>query len=49
MKSIEESVDGTQYAIVYNNDGVFKARVFGRENRTKNEIKYNELNINELL
>ena len=49
VKEIEQSQDGKQYAIVYNNDGRFYLRTFGKVIRSQEEIQENELDINKLL
>ena len=49
VKEIEQSQDGKQYAFVYNNDGRFYLRTFGKENRSQEEIQENQLDINKLL
>ena len=49
LKEVEQSSDGKKYAIVYNDDGKFFLRTFGKETRTEEEIQKDELNINELL
>ena len=49
LKEVEQNSNGSKFAIVYNDDGVFYLRTFGKTNRTDQEIKEDELNINELL
>lgn len=49
LKEVEQSSDGKKYAVVYNDDGVFYLRTFYKETRTDDDIKKDELNINELL
>lgn len=56
MKEVEQSADGKNYAIVYNNDGHFYLRTFGKTpisgegvERSDKEINDNELDINKLL
>ena len=56
MKEVEQSSDGKNYAIIYNNDGHFFLRTFGKapvngegNERSEEEIKANELDINKLL
>lgn len=49
IKDVEQNKDGTQYALCYIDDGVFKIRTFGKQNRSEEEILANELNINEIL
>ena len=46
---IEQNVSGTQFACCYLDDGHFFCRLFGEMNRTAEEIKDNELDINEAL
>ena len=38
IKSIELCNDEERYATIYNNDGVFFLRTFGKVNRTDEEI-----------
>lgn len=38
IKEVEQNSDGTKYAITYLNDGKFKMRNFGKENRTGDQI-----------
>lgn len=35
--------------MAYNNDGVFKVRIFGKEPREQADMELNEVNVNELL
>jgi hypothetical protein len=56
MKEVEQSSDGKNYAIVYNNDGHFYLRTFGKKpeigddlERSEEEIAANELDINKLV
>ena len=49
MYNIEQTDDGQKYAAIYNNDGLFFCRTFGKESRSDDEIESNELNINRLL
>lgn len=48
-KEIEQHSSGTLYAIAYNNDGIFKIRVFGKPKRDIVDIEADEINVNELL
>lgn len=38
LKDVEQSLSGLRFAVVYNNDGVFYLRSFGRTTRTESEI-----------
>lgn len=49
LKEVEQNEAGTQFAIVYMDDGVFKIRTFCSKQRTEEEIIQNEVNLNELL
>jgi hypothetical protein len=49
LKEVEQDATGQAFAIVYFNDGNFFMRNFGRVSRTPEEIKLNEVNINELV
>ena len=49
MKDVEQNKTGTQYALSYIDDGVFKIRTFGKVNRSEEEIAKSEININEVL
>lgn len=37
MKEIEQNSDGNKYCIVYMDDGVWKMRIFGKDQRTEEE------------
>lgn len=49
MKEVEQNSKGDKYAFVYFNDGKWMLRNFGKVKRTEEEIKQNELDINELV
>ena len=49
MKEVEQNSSGKKYAFCYFNDGNWFLRNFEKIKRTEDEIKENELNINELL
>ena len=49
LKEVEQNSNGKKYAIVYNDDGHFYLRTFGKVNRTAEEIEKDELDINKLL
>jgi len=49
LKDIEQNETGDQYACIYFNDGIWILRTFGKEERTQEQIKNNEVVINELL
>ena len=44
-KEIAQNKEGNLFAVPYNNDGVFKIRIFGKENRDEEEINKNDINI----
>ena len=48
-KEVEQTNSGKFYACAYFNDGKFRLRTFGRENRSDEEIKADEVDINQLL
>ena len=35
MKEVESNASSTKFAVVFNDDGVFKLRTFGRETRSQ--------------
>ena len=49
MKEVEQNSKGDKYAFVYFNDGKWMLRNFGKVKRTDEEIKQNELDINQLV
>jgi hypothetical protein len=49
LKEVEQSISGLRYALVYNDDGKFYIRSFGKETRTLDAIKANEICFNDLL
>lgn len=38
MKEVEQNLKADTFAACFNDDGVFKLRTFGRDNRTSKEI-----------
>jgi hypothetical protein len=48
-KEVEQSPDGKTYAVVYNDDGMFYLRHFGKETRSKEDIEKTEVDINRML
>jgi hypothetical protein len=34
LKEVEQNFNGSKFAIVYNDDGVFYLRTFGKQNRS---------------
>ena len=49
LKEIEQNDAGTKFAIAYMDDGRFRIRIFGEENREPEEIAHSELDINARL
>lgn len=49
VKEVEQNAKGTEYAVVYFDDGIFRLRTFGKTTRTEEEIKKNEVNFNKVL
>ena len=49
LKEIEQNSAGNRFGAAYNNDGNFRVRTFGVVNRTEDEIKANELDVNALV
>ena len=49
FKEVEQNSKGTEFAALYNDDGVWFLRTFGKVTRTEKEINKNEMNINEML
>jgi hypothetical protein len=49
MKDVETNGSSTEFAVVFNDDGVFKLRTFGRDTRTPDQIRASEVNLNELI
>jgi|TARA_B110000285_G_C14985033_1_gene543351 hypothetical protein len=39
LKDVEQRADGKYYAAVFNDDGRFYMRFFGKEERTEHQIK----------
>lgn len=48
-KEVEQNATGKRYAIVYIDDGKFRLRVFDKSQRTEEEIKRTEVDINALI
>ena len=48
VKEIEQNDHGTAYACVYFNNGVWFLRTFGKISRTVEQIRKNEININDI-
>ena len=48
-KEIVQNRAGNLFAVPYNNDGVFKIRMFGKENRDEEEINKNDINVSWIL
>jgi len=49
LKEVEQSSDGKKFAIVYNDDGKFYLRTFGKVTRSADEIKSEETDLNALI
>ena len=49
LKEIEQNSAGKEFGIIYNDDGVWFMRTFGKESRTQRQIDENEININDLI
>lgn len=49
FKEIEQNSAGKEFAALYNDDGVWYLRTFGKESRTKREIEENEIEINAMI
>lgn len=49
VKEVEQNFDGSFFACVYFDDGLFRLRTFGKERRSEDEIEENEVKISELL
>jgi len=49
MKDVESNANSTKFAVVFNDDGVFKLRTFGKDTRNPEEIKQSEVDLNELI
>jgi hypothetical protein len=49
LKEVEQNIHATKFAVCYNDDGVFKLRVFDRENRNAKQIADTDFNFNDLL
>ena len=48
-KEIEQHDSGDIFALAYNNDGVFKIRIFGKFERDPMDIDEYDVNVNELI
>lgn len=46
---VQQNSEGSLFALTYFNDGNFRIRTFGKENRTDEEIKANEFDVNKAL
>lgn len=49
LKEVEQNAAGSEFAIIYFDDGIWFLRTFGKETRTPEEIAENEVEINALL
>ena len=49
MKEVEQNSSGNKFVVTYFDDGVFKLRSFGKEERTEDQIKASEVNLNDML
>ena len=49
VKEVEQNSDGKKFALTYFDDGVFYLRVFGKKERTEQEVKENDVELNSLL
>jgi hypothetical protein len=49
MKNFAQNNTATRFMLPYNDDGVFKMRIFGRDTRSEAEIAATEVNFNQLL
>ena len=49
LKEVQQNSKGSEFAIVYFDDGKFFLRNFGKVTRTKEEIAENEVDINKVL
>ena len=48
LKDVEQSLSGQRFAVVYNNDGVFYLRTFGRITREDVDIQVDEVDLNAI-
>ena len=48
VKRVEQNRSGTKFACVYVDDGKFRMRIFGKEQRDPHQVKLNEIKINEM-
>ena len=49
MKDVEQNLAGTKFAVCYNDDGIYKLRIFDKYNRTPEQIADSEFNINDIV
>jgi len=49
IDNIVQNMTGTKYGVICFDDGVWRIRTFGKEERTEAEIKASEINVNDLL
>ena len=49
MKEVEQNASGNKFVVTYFDDGVFMMRSFGKEERTPEQIKASEVNLNDML
>lgn len=49
IKEVEQNEDGSLFCIGYSDDGNFRVRVFTQQERTEEEEKAEEIDINQLL
>jgi len=49
MKEVEQNSTGKKYALMYIDDGKFRMRVFEKTQRSEDEIKRTEVDINALI
>ena len=49
IKEVEQNAAGNLFACTYMDDGKFRMRVFGKENRSEEEIEKTEVKISEML
>ena len=49
VKEVEQNHNGQQFACVYFDNGLFRLRIFGKEQRDEQQIEETEVKINELI
>lgn len=49
FKEVEQNGNGSEFAALYNDDGKWIMRTFGKETRTQEDIIENEININAII